>query len=102
MNLIEEVGIIKELIKEENKKQNKILGDIASSLKELNEILKNNAESKTITRWIVKIKFYTEDNSYHIDPQMAKCHLQFKQNIHYIYRRKKEAVRNRLEGSSEY
>ena len=65
MNLFEEVEIIKELIKEENKKQNKILGDIASSLKELNEILKNNAESKTITRWIVKIKFYTMDNSYH-------------------------------------
>nr|DAU60687.1 MAG TPA: hypothetical protein [Caudoviricetes sp.] len=33
---------------------------------------------------------------------MAKCHLQFKQNIHYIYRRKKEAVRIRHEGSSEY
>nr|DAJ94096.1 MAG TPA: hypothetical protein [Caudoviricetes sp.] len=32
----------------------------------------------------------------------GKCHLQFKQNLHYIYRRKKEAVRNRLEGSSEY
>ena len=32
MNLFEEVGIIKELIKEENKKQNKILGDIASSM----------------------------------------------------------------------
>ena len=65
MNLIEEVGIIKGLIKEENKKQNEILGDIARSLKELNEILKNNSESKTITRWIVNIKFYTVDNNYH-------------------------------------
>lgn len=65
MNLIEEVGIIKRIIKEENKKQNEILGDIARSLKELNEILKNNVESKTITRWIINIKFYTIDNRYH-------------------------------------
>ena len=65
MNLFEEVRVIKELIKEENKKQNKILGDIASSLKELNETLKNNAEIKTITRWILNIKFYMMDNRYH-------------------------------------
>lgn len=65
MNLFEEVGIITRLIREENKKQNETLGDIARSLKELNEILKNNAESKIITRWIVKVKFYTMDSSCH-------------------------------------
>lgn len=58
MNLIEEVEIIKELIKEENKKQNKVLEDIASSLKEMNEITKNNNESKIVTRWIVRTKYY--------------------------------------------
>nr|DAP35178.1 MAG TPA: hypothetical protein [Caudoviricetes sp.] len=65
MNLFEEVEIIKRLIKEENKKKNKLLEDIASSLKKLNEILKNSAESKIATRWIVKIKFYTMDSRYH-------------------------------------
>lgn len=65
MNLIEEVVIIKRLIKEENYKRNEILEDIARSLKELNETLKNSDEGKTATRWIMNVKFYTTDNRYH-------------------------------------
>lgn len=65
MNLIEEVVIIKRLIKEENEKRNKILEDIARSLKELNETLKNSDEGKIATRWIINVKFYTADNRCH-------------------------------------
>lgn len=54
----EEVERTERLITEENKKQNKVLEDVASSLKELNEILKNNAKSRITTRWTVITKYY--------------------------------------------
>lgn len=58
MYMFEEVVRIEKHITKENKKQNKVLEDIASSLKEMNEIKKNNTESKIVTRWIIRTKYY--------------------------------------------